>query len=505
MRQENKMSFGKKLMIAFATMLAATVVLSVAALTGIRNLSYELDDAVTHHAKKLDLADQIAADAEHLISLERGILVRGYMRDWASADAYEERYVEAAKLLTDQIAEIKPLLTTDRGRKEVDAIQAIQTKWEPAHQELWSAMQRGQLAAATVIYDKQTLVRSKEMIKAGADLKDLQDSKLAESLTNGHSVVSFSTWIVSGCTALFLAVWGIASWVVRGASTDQERKAGEKAAAAEHLVQLFSKIGQNSEGLTASSNELTAISHQMAGAAEETAVQANVVSAASEQVSKNVEVVATSAEELMASIREISKSSNEAARVAKNAAGVAEQTNQRIGKLGASSIEIGQVIKVITSIAQQTNLLALNATIEAARAGEAGKGFAVVANEVKELAKQTAQATEEIGQKIGAIQTDTKDAVDAIQEITAIINQVNDISNTIASAVEEQTVTTTEIGRNVQEAAKGSGEIANNIAGVATAAKATAEGAQNVQRSSQAVSEMAGQLGLLVTQDRSGS
>jgi len=154
---------------------------------------------------------------------------------------------------------------------------------------------------------------------------------------------------------------------------------------------------------------------------------------------------------------------------------------------------------VITSIAEQTNLLALNATIEAARAGEAGKGFAVVANEVKELAKQTAQATEEIGQKIGAIQTDTKDAVHAIAEITTIINQVNDISNTIASAVEEQTVTTTEIGRNVQEAAKGAGEIANNIAGVATAAKTTSEGAQKVQQSSQSVNEMAGQLGQLVT------
>jgi methyl-accepting chemotaxis protein len=120
---------------------------------------------------------------------------------------------------------------------------------------------------------------------------------------------------------------------------------------------------------------------------------------------------------------------------------------------------------------------------------------------VKELAKQTAQATEEIGQKIGAIQTDTQDAVHAIAEITTIINQVSDISNTIASAVEEQTVTTTEIGRNVQEAAKGSGEIANNIAGVANAAKSTAEGAQKVRRSSEAVNEMAGALGRLVTQN----
>ena len=181
----------------------------------------------------------------------------------------------------------------------------------------------------------------------------------------------------------------------------------------------------------------------------------------------------------------------------KNAVGVAEQTNQTVGKLGESSIEIGKVIKVITSIAQQTNLLALNATIEAARAGEAGKGFAVVANEVKELAKQTAQATEEIGQKIDAIQADTKGAVQAIGEITTIINQINDISNTIASAVEEQTVTTNEIGRNVAEAAKGSGEIAKNIAGVATAAQDT-RGAADTQNAAQALSVMAAELQNLV-------
>jgi methyl-accepting chemotaxis protein len=162
--------------------------------------------------------------------------------------------------------------------------------------------------------------------------------------------------------------------------------------------------------------------------------------------------------------------------------------------LGDSSVEIGKVIKVITSIAQQTNLLALNATIEAARAGEAGKGFAVVANEVKELAKETAKATEEIGQKIDAIQSDTKGAVTAIGEISQIINQINDISNTIASAVEEQTATTTEIGRNVSEAARGTAEIAKNISGVATAAQSTTEGANDTQKASKALSEMASQL-----------
>jgi methyl-accepting chemotaxis protein len=177
---------------------------------------------------------------------------------------------------------------------------------------------------------------------------------------------------------------------------------------------------------------------------------------------------------------------------------VAQTANSTVTKLGESSSEIGKVIKVITSIAQQTNLLALNATIEAARAGEAGKGFAVVANEVKELAKETAKATEDIGQKIEAIQGDTRDAVAAIANIGAIISQINDIQNTIASAVEEQTATTNEISRNVNEAAKGSGEIAQNITGVAATARETSAGATDTQKASADLAKLAASMRNLV-------
>jgi len=289
----------------------------------------------------------------------------------------------------------------------------------------------------------------------------------------------------------------------RQALLDKKRLEAEKAAAQQgaedekrqfinELADSFDRqITEGVDGVSSSASEMQATAQQLSATAEEASRQSTNVATASEQATANVQTVAATVEELSASIAEIGRQVSQSARIAGNAVAEVESTNRTVLGLAEAANRIGEVVTLINDIAGQTNLLALNATIEAARAGEAGKGFAVVAQEVKNLANQTAKATEDISKQISAVQAETADAVGAIRKINGIIAEVNDISTTIASAVEEQGLSTQDIARNVQQAARGTQNVNENIVGVNKAAGETGLAAGQMLGAAQEMSRQA--------------
>jgi methyl-accepting chemotaxis protein len=301
-------------------------------------------------------------------------------------------------------------------------------------------------------------------------------------------------------TAMVFKENGLAKIRLEAEQKEQEKRAVEQRKA--DMLRLAdgfeAAVGEIVETVSSASTELEASASTLTRTAERSQHVTTMVAAASEEASTNVQSVASATEELSSSVNEISRQVQDSARMASEAVGQARNTTDRVGELSKAAARIGDVVELINTIAGQTNLLALNATIEAARAGEAGRGFAVVASEVKALAEQTAKATGEIGQQISGIQAATQDSVTAIREISGTIEQLSEISSTIAAAVEEQGAATQEISRNVQQAAQGTHQVSSNIADVQRGSAETGSASAQVLSAAQLLSRDSNRLKLEV-------
>jgi prefoldin subunit 5 len=478
----SNLSIKQKIVGLSAFFLVALAVVSVTAVTSSARIGDETQKVVDHHV----LASLLVTNADRdmyqaQIAIEQ-LPVLAYGADKEKLAAAKAEYEENAAQVEERFAAFRESAgPVTKDQADWDAFETDYAAWVAASNATVAGatdLSKGGPAAAGVT--TAALAKQQPAFEAARGHLDTQEDILSAEFIVGESDALDAE---SGRTELTLTIICLLAFALGLPVSFWVSKS----------VAAF--VSSSARRLSDASSGLAALSSQLGTNSRVTVEEAMTVSSASEVVADNVQTVAAAIEEMEASIREIASNAGEANRIAAEGVTIAAQTNEQVARLGVSGQEIGKVLDVITSIAEQTNLLALNATIEAARAGEAGKGFAVVANEVKELAKETANATEVISQRIATIQADTTEAAASIAGISSTIDQINGIQASIAGAVEEQTATTSEIARSIAQASEGVNDITSRIRTVANQAQESSEGAARTEGAAGELLEIAGALG----------
>jgi methyl-accepting chemotaxis protein len=551
------MKVGKRLALGFGICLALTIAIAVMAFWGLASLKHASNDLQNQSDRMLVIKDASVDIANLYLDIWHVVTTR----DPQARQDYREQLEKTRATYAAKLAKLKDSGNPEYGREQMGKIEAAVTNAKDLNLKIVNEAMKGDSTKALSEFAGEGAVKGQGIFQAMVDYCAWQQQQVDVTEKDMEKVQSRVYWLLAililisvVLTVLFSVVVtrSITEPVMLGVSllqrisggdisqnvpdnmTVRKDELGELGRAmqtmSENLRRLLSGIADGVQTLAASSTELTAVAkqtasgtasmsekaHTVAAAAEEASANTTSIAAGMEQSSSSLSSVASATEQMSATVGDISANTSKARVISEQATGQAQTITEQMQKLGQAAQEIGHVTETITNISAQTNLLALNATIEAARAGTAGKGFAVVANEIKELARQTAEATEDIKARIAGIQNSTGTAISDIGQITTVIKDVGTIVTTIAAAIEEQAAVTKDVARNISQASGGvqdanervsqtaqvSKSIAKDIAGVNVAVADIQQGGEHVEASAAELSKLAEQLGAQVARFR---
>ncbi|HYG86817.1 MAG TPA: methyl-accepting chemotaxis protein [Azospirillum sp.] len=530
----SRISVASKILVSLSIFALLCAGLTLYSLKNMSDLNATTQRIVSNEAESLQLSAQAKENMSSVQQLSLSMIIDD---DSSKLTEYEKKIKDKENQLNSRLNSIRPFVAGDNLKTWENANSSI-SAYVDIQKKVSDLVRENRYQAATALINKESVPAFDRADSALTSLVKQQADGLKAAAAASQEIYENTFWAMFGVAAAGLVLACIVSLTIvrvhvtgplnaltsvmkaladgrrdvmiagddrqdevgamartvevfKRNAIEAERLTAEQAkeqAAKEHRTATVNSLIRSFEmnvvhvldTMTKAADELNNTAQSMAAVAEQTNRQSSAAVAAAEETSANVQTVASATEEMSASLRDIALQVTKSSSIAAQAVNEAANTNGTVQGLVESAQKIGEVVSLITNIASQTNLLALNATIEAARAGEAGKGFAVVASEVKNLANQTAKATEEISAQIIAMQQVTGGAVEAIQGIGQIIGSINDVTTNIASAVEEQTATTGEIARNVQQAAQGTAEVSSNIVQVTQVSAQTGASAGQV-------------------------